>query len=967
MLAALSRMRRFALARPSGRQVLVGASGACLAGCAHLFGIPLAAGLESVSLESAAVMVTSLIAGWPGSAASLLFLTVATLWSQTSLLAVIFTTLAAAVGAELLRFAARPIHVAALLLVAILLPHLEMAHGTLLITSTKTLAAAILSAGFNVALATLLFTLLPRRVTGLLGHRRVRLDDILFIAAFGTFTAGTLALLGTAAKAPDSLADARAACIFILGAILFAACFFAGRRIDALSRRLAQTLSARPSQQTNGETPRGTRYANLALELARVFFVGARETDRLRRQVATHGKRIDSIREHVTRLRRAFQERDLALRAREAELATTISTNADARARWQAFADAIPDVLLLADKNGRIEFANAAVQSMLGFNVEDLRGRSVSFLLPEPLRGNHPLDLDAMALPAGNSQEQEVKVRHAALGTREVAVRIQAFEIRGERGFGIRLRDVTGLKYILAELKRSRALVDAAQRSSGHFIAMMSHEIRTPLHGLMATLDMLRDEALSAEGRHRIGIARVSARSLLSLANDILDLTRIDAGAFPLEHKPFDLARVVHEVVDEARARAESLGLQLWIDISGPLPKSFIGDPGRIKQILGNLVSNALKFTITGGVSLQVRQEERGCVIDIIDTGEGVPEDKRDAIFDPFIQAESAGSRRAGGAGLGLPISRRLSETMGGSLALLKTGPSGSTFRVILPLQPSDEEPVEDQSQRILKNPPGRILVVEDHPANQYGAQTLLESLECTVTVASAGTEALELLEQKEFDLVLMDCQMPGMDGYETTRRMRSTLKRYVPVIAMTANARGDDRQRCLDAGMDDFLPKPFSKSALSDMLCKWLVPGANAIADGDIADRLSTLPALDGVVFDELWQSLQWRMSPLRKIYESFLSVAQETVELLENATLEDSQMTSEAKMLARKLHTLLGSGGMVGARQVERLAAWLEDAVKADRRPELAAGRALLADTVRRFEAELDRRLDAVSGRDR
>jgi two-component system sensor histidine kinase/response regulator len=229
------------------------------------------------------------------------------------------------------------------------------------------------------------------------------------------------------------------------------------------------------------------------------------------------------------------------------------------------------------------------------------------------------------------------------------------------------------------------------------------------------------------------------------------------------------------------------------------------------------------------------------------------------------------------------------------------------------------------------------------------------------------GAEALELLEQKEFDLVLMDCQMPGMDGYETTRRMRSTLKRYVPVIAMTANARGDDRQRCLDAGMDDFLPKPFTKSALSDMLCKWLVPGANAVADGDIAERLATLPALDSAVFDELWQSLQWRLSPLKKIYESFLSVAKETVELLQNATLKDPMVASETKMLARKLHTLLGSGGMVGARQVERLAAWLEDAVKSERRSELAAGRALLADTVRRFENELDRRIDALSGRDR
>ena len=508
----------------------------------------------------------------------------------------------------------------------------------------------------------------------------------------------------------------------------------------------------------------------------------------------------------------------------------------------------------------------------------------------------------------------------------------------------------------LKELKSARHLVDAAQRSSGHFVAMMSHEIRTPLHGLMATIDMLRDEPLSAEGRHRIGIARVSARTLLNIANDILDLSRIEAGAFPLEHKPFQLASVLREVVDEARARAESLGLELRATTAGSWPRSFIGDPARIKQILANLVSNALKFTTTGGVSLHARYDGRACIIDVADTGEGVPEDKRDVIFEPFAQVESQSSRRAGGAGLGLPISRHLSEAMGGSLVLVNSDSHGSTFRVTLVLAASDEEPLEDQSQRILKNPPGRILVVEDHPANQYVAQSLLESLNCTVSVAGTGAEALELLTRERFDLVFMDCQMPGMDGYETTRRMRAALQRYIPVVAITANAMVDDKQRCLNAGMDDFLPKPFTKSALSNMLCKWLVPGANAIAGSDLTERIGELPALAMPVFDELRQSLQWRLAPLRKIYESFLSVAHETLDTLERAPAAGDGL------LARRLHTLIGSAGMVGARQVERVAAWLSEAVKADRRLEIENGGVLLAETLGRFEEELERRLDAL-----
>jgi len=516
-------------------------------------------------------------------------------------------------------------------------------------------------------------------------------------------------------------------------------------------------------------------------------------------------------------------------------------------------------------------------------------------------------------------------------------------------------RAMSGHQAALAELKSARHLVDAAQRSSGHFVAMMSHEIRTPLHGLMATIDMLRDEPLSPEGRHRIGIARVSARTLLNIANDILDLSRIEAGAFPLEHKPFDLASVVREVVDEARARAQSLGLELRVTTEGLLPRSFIGDPARIKQILANLVSNALKFTSLGGVSVLARYDGRRCAIDVVDTGEGVPEGKRDVIFEPFVQVGSKAQRRAGGAGLGLPISRRLCEAMGGSLVLMSTGPGGSTFRVSLPLEASGEEPLEDQSQRILKNPPGRILVVEDHPANQYVAKSLLESLECTVSVAGSGAEALELLARQTFDLVFMDCQMPGMDGYETTRRMRAVLHRYIPVVAITANAMVDDKQRCLDAGMDDFLPKPFNKSALSDLLFKWLVPGAHAVAGGDVAERVAELPVLSTPVFDELWQSLQWRVSPLRKIYESFLSVAHETLDILHRAAATD-----DGSVLARRVHTLLGSAGMVGARQVERVAALLQEAVKSDRRAELESGRVLLAESVRRFEAELEKRLD-------
>jgi CheY-like chemotaxis protein len=531
----------------------------------------------------------------------------------------------------------------------------------------------------------------------------------------------------------------------------------------------------------------------------------------------------------------------------------------------------------------------------------------------------------------------------------------------------LRQRHLMRLRHRLRELKQTHGAPAAArEHSKDRFIATMSHEIRTPLHGLMATLDMLRVETLSAEGAHRLAIARSSAKTLLNIANDILDLSRIDEGAIPLERKVFSLQAVLNEAVDEARARAEVLKLRLSAQIAGRLPQAVVGDPARIKQILRNLLSNALKFTPAGTVTLQARYDGGKCVIDVQDTGEGVPENKRALIFEPFIQAESASTRRFGGAGLGLPISRRLSEAMGGSLTLLRTGPGGSTFRVTLPLEVSDDPPLEEQSQRILRTIPGRVLVVEDDPASQYVAQTLLESLLCPVTVATSGADALELLAQEEFDLAFMDCEMPGLDGYETTRRARALLAaavppRTIPIIGMTASTMSADRQRCFEAGMDDVLPKPFAKPALNEMLLKWLAPGTIAPVAAGADERLRDLPVIDGSVFDELWASLQWRMPAMRKIYESFLSATDETLTMLERSAPSPANRDA-----GRRIHSLVGSAGLVGARQVEYLAGWLSDAVKEARHDDMDRTLSQLRDGMRRFQDELDRRLDALaSGR--
>lgn len=468
-------------------------------------------------------------------------------------------------------------------------------------------------------------------------------------------------------------------------------------------------------------------------------------------------------------------------------------------------------------------------------------------------------------------------------------------------------------------------------------------------------------KALTPEGRRRLDIAGTSAKTLINIANDILDLSRIDAGHLALDRKPLHLARIVHEVADEMQLRAESARLSLHVRTGSELPAAVTGDAVRIKQILRNLLSNALKFTAAGSVTVQARYSANQCVIDVTDTGEGIPEEKRACIFEPFVQGDSASSRRFGGAGLGLAISRKLAEAMNGSLVLLRSDRTGSTFRLTLPLPVSEEPTAELQGQRPRQLICGRILVVEDDEASRYVAQTLLESLRCPTRIASGGAEALELVQSEEFDLVLMDCEMPLIDGYETARRMRALFKQHIPIVAMTASVMASDRERCLAAGMDDVLPKPFNKSALRDLLGKWLSADTR-IRETSLEQRISMHPVLDAKVFDELRVSVRWQIAALRRIYDSFLELAQETADLL--AT---SDLCSGPESASRKLQALQGSAALYGARQIEQLAAWLSEALKANQPARLATGIPLLRRLLEQFGQEIERRLEGTFSAER
>ncbi|MBX5460759.1 MAG: response regulator [Steroidobacteraceae bacterium] len=633
-------------------------------------------------------------------------------------------------------------------------------------------------------------------------------------------------------------------------------------------------------------------------------------------------------------------------------------THEHVRARYNALMHQCEDVTLFANDKGNIEAVSRSVLPVLGFQPAELARKPVKQLIPAHCVLEHPFDVVSKGVACTDGPAANAEVRDAKGRTMTLTVRVHAFCVSEAVHYAIHLRKPSPMQAASAAPERATSIAPSAHRSRDLFIATMSHELRTPLHGLIATLDMMRaDQSCPPQFQQRLSIARLSARALLRIANDILDLTRIDSGHFSLEQRPFSLQRLIAEVIEESRARAESLGLTLQHH-AGALPASCTGDPARIKQILSNLLSNALQHTQSGGITLKVDHTGTQCTIDVIDTGSGIPKDKWQVIFDPFVQVSSGRKRRASGTGLGLAISRRLAEAMGGSLTLVSSSPAGSTFRLNVPLPGSDEAAPNDQSLRVFNNPRGRVLVVEDNAANRYVTEALLSNLECPVTLVESGEDALELLQTADFDLILMDCQMPGLDGCETTRRIRRMLTRRIPIIAMTADALPNHRQACLEAGMDDFLPKPFGRQALHEMLCKWLAPqSAAASVSTELAARVASLPVLDDCVFQELWAGLQWRIEPLRNIRSSLAQSARKTVKLLQKAASLDE---AGRKALQRQLHTLVGSAGMVGAKQVEFVSRTLQGIVRAGAQQAVEAELALLTEAIRHFEIEIDHRIE-------
>lgn len=500
-------------------------------------------------------------------------------------------------------------------------------------------------------------------------------------------------------------------------------------------------------------------------------------------------------------------------------------------------------VIYAKNREGVYQFVNSRYESVVGVAREDLLGKTDADIRPNAI-ASHFLSNDLALMTSGQALETE-EVLNGPQGQRYfISLRFPYRDINGN------IAGLCGMSTEITERKRAEEILRASERAEAAniakstFLATMSHEIRTPLNGIIGMANIMRLEGVTPQQEKRLDTIDASALHLLSVVNDVLDLSKIEAGKLALQEAPVVVGSLMENISSILSERAKEKGIQLLIE-TDKLPRNLVGDPTRLQQALLNYATNAFKFTETGSVRLRTTLEEEHSDsarlrFEVRDTGIGITPEAISRLFSPFEQADNSTTRKYGGTGLGLAITRRLAELMGGETGVESTPGVGSTFWFTVVLKKSSAaleaklSTMADAKAVIRKHYAGcRILIADDEPTNREIAQMLLENVGLLADVVEDGTEAIVLAKETLYTAIFMDMQMPNVDGLEATRQIREMpTYRHTPIIAMTANVFPEDKAQCFGAGMNDFLTKPFDPDKLYVTLLRAL-----SLRNGELND----------------------------------------------------------------------------------------------------------------------------------
>ncbi len=622
--------------------------------------------------------------------------------------------------------------------------------------------------------------------------------------------------------------------------------------------------------------------------------------------------------------------------------------------------DSLAEGLLVVDGHGRIVLANQSFASLLALSPEKLLGRTACELpwgrAPEQTECPSPW---LKAVYDGEAQLNVPMQLNLPSGEQR-SFSVNCSPVLGHdgkyRGALVSFEDVTVIESQKAELERSRAAAEAASQAKSSFLANMSHEIRTPMNAILGFTDVLRRGLASSEHEQLryLDTIHSSGEHLLNLLNDILDLSKVEAGRFEVEQIACRPHEVIREVLAIMAARANEKNLTLRFETPEPLPETIQSDPMRLRQIVTNLVGNAIKFTKTGGVSVvarcEVREQEPRLIVDVVDTGCGIPAESLAKVFDPFTQADSSTTRKFGGTGLGLTISRRFAEAMRGSLTVDSELGVGSCFTLTIPTGPIDgvrrltaiEFERQSQTASLARTQRGirrlraaDVLVVDDGEANRQLITLVLTRAGLRVTTAENGQVAVDRCTQQKFDVILMDMQMPVLDGYQATRILRN---RGVtePIVALTGNAMKGDEEKCKVAGCSHFISKPVNLDRLMELLSDLL--GEGEPLEPTVTQMLSVTtnaqPTGDSpTIKPRLISSLPLDDDEFRSIVIGFVDKLHEQWQLIEQAS-----RSKDWQRLHELTHWLKGAAGTVGFPQLTEPARLVEQLAKSQSETGLA-----------------------------